>query len=287
MRISVLAFLCLVLSLTNATAQDRYFGFASQSNVIPKNTRQVEVWYANKSGGNAYFNGNYARVGLKMGLGKNVLSEFFINVTNEAFVANEIPAEGKKRVFDNKLTQIQDVSFTNELKIKLSDPVANPIGCAIYNDLTIGTRFLKFNPKLIFDKRAGQNFWTLNLSAEFDKKFGIDESAVVAAGVAPTVLKTSEVPLEVSFSYMNFAKSNKFGIGFELRNHNEITKEAGWEHSALFIGPAFHFRDENWFFNLSALPQIGNLRKSWIAPDNHVWDEHQKFELRTVLGFIF
>jgi hypothetical protein len=288
MRIPVLICLGFCLNLTNAVAQDRYFAFSSQSNVIPKNTRQIEVWYANKSGGNAYFSGNYARVGFKMGLGKNLLSEFLINVSNEAFIANEIPSETQtKRVYDNKLTQVQDVSFTNEIKFKISDPVANPIGCAIYNDLTIGTRFIKFNPKLILDKRMGQNFFTLNLSAEFDKKFEIDESVVVPVGTPPTVVKSKEVPLELSMGYMNFSKNNKFGIGVELKNHNEVTAFAGWEHSVLFLGPAVHFRDETWFFNLSLLPQIGNLRKSWIAPDSHVWDEHQKFELRTVLGFIF
>ena len=52
-----------------------------------------------------------------------------------------------------------------------------------------------------------------------------------------------EMPIEFDLAYMYNVKRS-LGIGFELRNHNEITKEEGWEHSVLFGGPTIYFRSQ-------------------------------------------
>lgn len=289
MRKITLFLLCslFILSTKTASAQDRFFAFTSQSNVIPKGTRSLELWYAKKSGGQVFFNGNYTRIGLKMGLGKNVLSAFYANLSTEALVPTEIDHTNKKVRMYGALTKTTDISFTNELKVKILDPVANPIGLAINNEITLGSQFMRITPRLILDKRVGRNFFDFNFLAEIEKRWESESNGDVMTTQAPVVTSEVEIPFELSMGYMRFLKGDKVGFGFEVRNHNEIFKGVGLEHSVVFLGPALHLQDDKWFFNITALSQLGNLHKSWIAPESKVLDEHQNFELRTSLGFIF
>ena len=269
-------------------AQDRFFAFTAQSNVLPKGARSLELWYANKSGGQVFYRGNFTRVGLKMGLGGNVLTQFYANLNSVAQIKSEINSLNRtQRLYGSAIEQTSDVSFSNETKIKILDPIANPIGLAIFNELTIGSTFRRISPKLIIDKRVGNNFFVFNVLWEFEKRWESTPAKDVTNTVAPTITSQQEIPFEFGLAYMRFLKNNKLGFGLEIRNHNEIFQDAGWEHSVLFMGPAMHYHDDKWFFNLTLLPQITNLRTSWLAPDSHVWDEHQKFELRTQLGFMF
>jgi hypothetical protein len=264
-------------------AQDRFFAFTNQSNVLPKGARAVEMWYANKSGGYSYFKGNYTRVGFKMGLGKNVLTQFYANLNSVSQVETEIDhTDHLTRMYSPGIVKSTDVSFSNETKIKFLDPVANPVGLAMYLETTLGTQYSRITPKLIIDKRIGNNLY------EHETRWSSDAvTNDVPTTTAPKVTKETEAPVEFGLAYMRFFKEDKIGVGFEARNHNEILPGTGWEHSAVFLGPALHFHDDKWFFNITALSQVGNLKKSWIAPDSKVLDEHQRFELRTQLGFMF
>jgi hypothetical protein len=288
-KTTILSFV-LVVILTNAVhAQDRFFAFTNQSNVLPKGTRAVELWYANKSGGDAYYRGNFTRVGFKMGLGKNILTQFYANLNSVAQIENEIDhTDHKTRMFSAGIVQTTEATFSNETKIKLLDPVANAIGLAAYGEFTIGPKYTRITPKLIMDKRSGNNFFVFNILAEIENRWDTEGVASdIPTSIAPKVIKEKEIPFEFGLAYMRFFKNDKFGLGFEVRNHNEVIDIAGWEHSALFLGPALHIQDDKWFFNITALPQIANLKKTWIAPANKVLDEHQNFELRTQLGFMF
>ncbi len=287
-----LMFLCIIfmaLSSITSQAQDRFLAYTAQSNVLPKGTRAVEIWYANKNGGEAYFNGNYMRTGFKMGFGKNFIAGYYLNMASEAFVANGIDETDKKtRIFENSLTQRTDFSFSAYAKMKFLDPVANPIGLAAEMDLTIGSNYFIYSPKLIIDKRFGNNYVAFNAWVALHKTSEIETATVPSnRTTAPTIKRFSEPQYEFDLAYLHFMPKQNMAFGVEARTHSESTEAAGLEHIVLFAGPAMHFRGDKWFFNLSAMPQIHNFHTSWIAPDALVLDEHQKFELRTMLGFIF
>jgi hypothetical protein len=54
-NLTQLFILCVVcLTTFKATAQYRYLAYTMQSNVIPKGTRQLEVWYAKKNLSNEF-----------------------------------------------------------------------------------------------------------------------------------------------------------------------------------------------------------------------------------------
>ena len=285
----LLVFVFLAMAITTTKAQDRFLAYTAQSNVLPKDTREVEIWYANKNGGNAYFNGNYMRTGFKMGFGKNFLAGYYINMVSEAFVENGISETDKlTRLYDSRITERTDFSFTAYAKMKFLDPVANPVGLAVETELTIGSSYMIFAPKLIIDKRVGNNYFAFNVWLALHRDKVIETTATTPSNkTAPTVTSFKEPQYEFDLAYLHFMPKQNIAFGLEMRTHSESTEKAGLEHIALFGGPAVHFRGDKWFFNLSAMPQITNLHTSWIAPDGLVLDEHQKFELRTMLGFIF
>jgi hypothetical protein len=290
-KTSILFFVCAFLTFLSTTtqAQDRFLAYTAQSNVLPKGTREVEVWYAQKSGGNAYFNGNYMRTGFKMGFGKNIIAGYYLNMNSEAFIGNGISETDKlTRIYDSEITHRNDFSFTAYGKMKILDPVANPVGLAVELEYTIGSNYTIFSPKLILDKRFGNNYVAFNAWVAAHNTKEIETSNTTPSNkTAPTVSSFKEPQYEFDLAYLHFLKQQNMAFGFEMRTHSESTEKAGLEHIALFGGPAAHFRGDKWFFNISAMPQLVNLHTSWIAPDGLVLDEHQKFELRTMLGFIF
>ena len=81
--------------------------------------------------------------------------------------------------------------------------------------------------------------------------------------------------------------NTNFGLGFELRNHNEIAKGKGWEHSVLFGGPTINYRTGKWFVIANYLPQWVNLHKTQYAPGSKVLDEHERTEARILVGISF
>jgi hypothetical protein len=229
------------------------------------------------------------RTGFKMGFGKNLIAGYYLNMASEGFVANAISEDDKKtRIFESTITQKTDFSFTAYGKVKLLDPVANPVGLAVELEYTIGANVSIFSPKIIIDKRFGNNYVSFNAWVASHNTKTIETTNTTPSNkVAPTVTSEREPQYEFDVAYLHFMKQQNIAFGFEARTHSESTAKAGLEHIVLFAGPAAHFRGDKWFFNVSAMPQITNLHTSWIAPDGLVLDEHQKFELRTMLGFIF
>ena len=92
-----------------------------------------------------------------------------------------------------------------------------------------------------------------------------------------------DAPVEFDLAYMYNIRPS-FGLGFELRNQNEISKDEGWEHSVIFGGPTINFRGNGWFVIANYLPQWVNVHKTSVAPNNKVLDKQERTEVRILLG---
>lgn len=91
------------------------------------------------------------------------------------------------------------------------------------------------------------------------------------------------MPIEFDFGYQYFLKPN-LGIGFEIRNHNEIAKDNGWEHSVFFGGPTVNFRNNRWFIIANYLPQWGNVKTTQMMKTGLDLIDHERTEARIVVG---
>ncbi len=249
-----------------AQAQDRFFARTYTSNVLPKGAIDLEFWHTSRMGhANQFFHAQDQRMEVEFGLGKNWQTAFYFNRYQKRFSTTTDGTDVSN-----------EIGFSNEWKVKLSDPTANKLGLALYGEWGIkGGDELELETKVIIDKVIGKHLLAFNGVYEFEKEFEWEDGKVKSDGY--------KMPVEFDIAYMYNVKKN-LGIGFELRNHNEIAKGKGWEHSVLFGGPTLNFRGNRWFVIANYLPQWGNIHKTQYAPLSKVLDEHERTEARILFG---
>lgn len=273
-------FLAVIISTIFATTslpQDRLFAYTYQTNVLGKGDFDLEFQNTLQTGKTGayspYVFGQFLkqRLELEFGLGHNVQTAFYLN--SELFhFADTSSAE---------INQELKISFSNEWKWKLSDPVANSIGCGLYGEFEFGGSNIEFEGKLLLDKQFPKDLFAFNVVGKYEF-----EKIVHRANGITKAEWTHNSPVEFYFGYLHhFSKEISFGI--EARNNNDITKEDGWINSVVFAGPAFHATIGKCFINLSALPQLVNLHKTNAAPGNLDYNGFEQLEVRILVGYDF
>jgi hypothetical protein len=256
---------CLFLLSIASFAQDRSFGYTYTSNVLPKGAIDLEFWHTSRLGHkDAFYNAQDQRLELEFGLGKNVQTAFYFNRFQQRVSTGTAGTEVSN-----------EVGFSNEWKFKLSDPVANKIGSALYAELGLkGGDELELETKLILDKIMGKHLVAFNATAEFEKEFAWEDSKVTAEGL--------ETPITLNLAYMYQFKPS-FGLGLEVENRNDVAKGEGWENSIFYAGPSFRFSTGKWFAIFNYMPQLGNV-KNVKEVGRMVLDSHERHEIRVLLG---
>jgi hypothetical protein len=246
-------------------AQDRYFGRTYTTNILPKGAIDLEFWHTSRFGHqHQFYHAQDQRMEIEVGLGKNWQTAFYFNRFQQRFSES-----------DNGTATSNEIGFSNEWKWKASGP-SRKLGVALYGEWGIkGGDELELESKLILDRSFGKNLIAFNGVAEYEKEFEWKNGKIES--------DEWEAPVEFDLAWMYNIKPS-FGIGFELSNHNEISKDEGWEHSVLFGGPTINFRGNNWFVIANYLPQWVNLHKTITAPGNKVLDEHERAEARILIG---
>jgi hypothetical protein len=113
----------LFINFTTAYGQDRLFTYTYQSNVLSKGQKELEIWNTLRSGRNDYYSRFDNRSEFEIGLGTRLQTAFYLNLTSIT-ATNEVNSV--------KLLETEhEISFSNEWKFKLMDPVADPIGLAL------------------------------------------------------------------------------------------------------------------------------------------------------------
>lgn len=259
-----LIFLFLLLSQLSFS-QDRVFTHTYQTNVLPLGVKELEYWSTLRSGRKEFYNAVDQRFEFELGLGKKFQTAFYFNVSSSS------ASDGISIVSET------ETGFSNEWKFKLTDPVANKIGSALYAEIGFNGKEIEFEGKIILDKKFGNNLVAFNGVGEYEIEFEIEDGETVAE---------VETPFELDFAYMHFLGSHT-GIGLEVRNHNEVSEDEGWENSVWYAGPTLHFNGSNWFLNVSIMPQLFNARKETGSTENLELNYHEKVQARVLLSFTF
>lgn len=262
---AIYSFLVLSFCIGTAYSQDRIFTRTYQSNVLPAGAMELEYWNTLRSGKEHFYNALDQRLELEIGLGKKVQTAFYMNFNSAAYSPN-----------DSVIFKVHSFSFSNEWKIKLSDPVANALGSALYAEIGFDGQEIELEGKLILDRQIDKNIFAANIVGEYEMEFEAEDGKIETE---------VETPFELDLAYMRLIGKSA-GLGLEVRNHNEV-KEGEWENSAWFAGPSVHFRGDRWFINLNVLPQLFNAKKEEGSKENLDLDEHEKVEARLLLSFSF
>lgn len=255
---SLLLTLCTLLR-----AQDRLFTYTYQSNVLAPQERELEAYTTFSLGKLDLYRDYESKLEFETGIARNLQASFYlIHEASTGFNLNQ----------DSALSSSVSFTLANEWKYKLSDPVAQAIGTAVYTEFEVSPDAFGWENKLILDKDLGKSTLALNLVGEW--VFG---KQVIDKHLQPT----REFNAEVHFGYAYQLNPN-WHLGLEARNINRRSK-GSWEASNLFAGPVVsYFRDGFWV-NVTVLPQL----HAFTGRTSHDLDldRFTKWESRLAISF--
>jgi len=258
-------------------AQDRMFAYTYQTNVLNKGDFDIEfqnTLLTGKAGDfSPYVFGQHLdqRLEFEFGLGSKIQTSFYFN--------SELFNYADKSSTD--MNQELKISFSNEWKWKLADPVADLFGATLYEELEFGGNNIEFETKIILDKRWQNDLLAFNLVGTYEIEKEITRENNITSAVW-----ANNSPVELDLGYMHFF-NQYISLGLEIRNNNDITEDNGWINSVWFAGPAFHASIGKFFTNITAFAQIANIHKTVYAPGNLDLNDYEAFEFRVLVGYSF
>lgn len=258
--------ICLLTVAIVSNAQDRLFTYTYQSGVLNKGQREIEVWNTFRTGKTDYFARLDNRTEFEIGLGKNLQTAFYLNLTTATKTTSVLGLKS----FNTQ----NEISFSNEWKYKLLDPVANPIGLALYGEYGIGGNEYELEGKVIVDKKIGAV--TLAANAVYEMELEPEYAGTEFE------LEAEEHKADLNFSAA-YALNPKFNLTMESAFRN-VFAAGQLEHSALYAGLGLSYVQDNFFINFTVLPQLKSF-KGGDANSTVNLNEFEKVQCRLLLSY--
>lgn len=264
---------------SGASAQDRVFNYAYQSPVLRQGERELEVWNTFRWGRNDYFRAFDHRVEFEVGLSKRLQTAFYLNVQSASSTEqlDNIRRIETGQFIDQKtpsLTTETELSFSNEWKYQFTDPVADPLGFALYGEYAISSRGFELEPRLILDKSFGKSVFAFNAAGEFEFEKAIDENG-------------DRTEREAGFDLI-LSGANNVASGFYLGAELVVKSgfiDGAFAYSALYGGPTISYAQEDFWVNLTVLPQLTALKGG--SGGGLVLDRLERIETRLLFSYAF
>jgi len=247
-------------------SQDRLFTYTYQSNVLNKSQKEIEVVTTFRNGRNNYYRTLKHRLEFELGLGSKIQTSFYLNYSYSNRVVENYGVQS--------LESNVDYNFSNEWKFKLSDPVANAIGSALYFEYTLSPSIMGYEAKIIFDKQLGNIIQAFNIVGEYEM-----ENMYKSNGNKIDISLLEEKVFELNYA-LSFNLKEGLSLGIELLNQNGLSKSFNLEYSTFSGGPCLSFNQGAYWINYTILPQITNLKGFKRELNNH-----EKFQTRLIFSY--
>lgn len=245
----------------DARANERHFTFTYETATLPAGAREIEVWTTPRIGRDDFFVEFDQRLEFEVGITDRVLTSFYLNASA---VTADVAPDTRESV-----TSFDGVS--NEWKVKLSDPVADPLGVALYGELSAGPTASELEGKVIVDRYLGNLLLAGNLVAAQEWEYDTTETE-------------SEQEVEIDLGATYFVHPG-VAVGLEVRNHNQVA-EGDWESSALYAGPVVSYATDDWWVALTIQPQLPALKNApGSSGDSRVLLDQEKLDARLLFSF--
>lgn len=217
-------------------AADRHFIYNYESGVENAGERDLETYTYYLFGRDSFYSALKQQIEFEAGLGGGVQTSIYLNFA-QVLVLN--PDGGVQQDGGPVLDGV-----SNEWKIKLADNVADPLGVGLYLEPEFEPDDFELEMKLILDKKSGPWLWTFNLlgAPQFD--------------YADT---NSSFLLRPSLG-VGYFLSDAFFIGFEAMDENFYDNQP--MRSVFSVGPCFQYSGNNWWVELTFIPQWTNIGSS-------------------------
>lgn len=247
-------------------AQDRLFTYTYQSTVLNKGQRELEVWNTLRTGRQDYYARFDNRTEFEIGLGKNLQTAFYLNLTSKTQTVT---------LDDTKALETEnEISFSNEWKYKILDPVAHPVGLALYGEYGIGSSEYELEGKLILDKKIRDFTLAANAVYELELKPGYD-------GMDKDWEKETKNDYFVALGY---SFSPKIHVTMENAFKN-VFEDGTLQHSALYSGVGMAWVQDSFWINFTVLPQVASFKGETNSSLN--LNEFEKVQIRLLFSYVF
>lgn len=256
-----------IVCVFQVNAQDRVFNYTYQSGVLNKGQKEIEIWTTLATGRENFYRGIMHRMEYEIGLGGKLQTSLYLNYGYSKGIVDENGIQS--------LNNAVEYSFSNEWKLKLSDPVADRIGSALYFEYSLAPTETAFEGKFIVDKQTGSFLNAFNLVGEYviGKNFTSDGTKLNAVNVG-------ELNLELNYG-LSYKIKNNLSIGLEAFNQNQLA-DSKWNNSVLLLGPCISYSIDGFWVNLTCMPQIANFRGSSLE-----LKDHERLQTRLVFSYGF
>ncbi|MFZ4399555.1 MAG: hypothetical protein ACOYO1_05950 [Bacteroidales bacterium] len=240
-----LLFSVMLLFAISLNAQDRLFTYTYQSSVLNKGQKEIEIWTTMMNSREKFYRAFDHSLEFEVGLGSKIQTSFYLNYGYSKAIVNTNNQESIENSNSN--------SFSNEWKLKMTDPVIHPFGSALYFEYTLATDEVEIESKLIFDKQIGKTVQAFNIVGEFAyiKEFE-------SKGALIEIKKEKEFNFELNYAIAYKVNSN-LSLGLEFFNKNQYVSN-GLIFSVFSAGPSLSYNFEGFWVNLSCLPQITDFK---------------------------
>jgi hypothetical protein len=258
-----------MLTLVPARADERFFTYVYESDVLPKGAWEFEQWLTYRKGhpgGDRDFSRHIwdFREEIEYGLTERLTTALYLNFRQEQIVARETGLEDSS-----------DFSFKGlsaEFKYQLLNPAKKPVGLALYFEPTYNGNEQELEYKVLLSKNLGDK-WVLAANAVYEQEWEREEGATG---------KESVLEFTAGAAYRI---TPHWSVGLEGRYHAVYEGIALDEHlgTGWFVGPNVHYGSGKWWATFTVLPQVaGSPSDGGINRT-----EHQTFETRLIFGINF
>jgi len=258
----------LALISSVAAANERHFAWNYESATLTPGARELELWVTPRLDRDSFYQRADQRLEVELGLAERLQTSVYFNF-------NLWRTDPDAKV-------VFTWSISNEWKLKLLDPVADPVGLAVYGEVTGGPAdgLLELEAKLILDKQLGPLLLAFNATGEEDFTFGATSTSTL-----------TEVIGTAGATYLfRLGEDTQLGVGAEVRSESFFAGDTGYRGTAFYAGPQVTFAVKGFWAVLSFQPQFAGNKSAAMAasyPDPLELHDHERYQARLLAGIHF
>lgn len=243
-----------------ASANERHFSYTYETAVLPQGARELEIWATLETGRDAGYVALDHRFEYEVGLTRALQTSLYVNL------ASALP--GGISAKEAELSW----SLSNEWKLKLLDPVADPVGFGVYGELEVGYHEAELEAKVLLDKRVGSLLAAFNLVGAHEWEF---------TPGAPNRDDTLEGDLGLTWFF-----TRSLSAGIEARSNAIFSSDEGFEGNAFSAGPVVTWSLDGVWATLTFLPQLAGVKADGAVSDSSLeLVNHERYDVRLLVGF--
>lgn len=264
MKHPLLGFALVTALASSAAATDRSFTYTYETPVAAPGHSEIEPWVTYRTGKDEHFNRYDLRVEYEGGVLPGLQTALYMNFS--------ATSEDQFDELTGERYRSQTFAFTgvsNEWKYQLSDPVADPLGTALYLEGTFAPQKTELEAKVLLDKRMGPLILAMNLVGEYEWEYPAKDETERYAEI--------EVDLAAGVE-----ATKALVVGLEVNAPTHLP-ESGPESSVVNMGPALAAHLDRWWVATTFLMQVAALKNPTSGSLN--LERYERFQVRTVWGF--